>query len=322
MPRRVDLAPVLALAAAQEGLVGADQCARLGVARAVLARRAASGAWLRIATGVYDTSPRSARDHDARRRRAAWAGLLALGPGAVAVGSCALALLGVAGLPPTIRPEATLGESARRPRGLVVPRQFDDGMTCVRVGGRLVASPEWALAQAVPELPRRNGLAVLDSVLAQRMLTPRGLRRAHDLARGRRGVARTHDLWGLADAGGESPLESFARLECVDAGLPPDRLQLEVRDDDGTFVGRGDLAWWLGDGRWLVAELDGRDVHGSPEAVYADRVRQNAMLSTGRVVLLRFTSADLPRLAATIGRELARHRRRPAPAPAPVTATT
>ncbi|MEK8227151.1 hypothetical protein NKG05_15360 [Oerskovia sp. M15] len=97
-------------------------------------------------------------------------------------------------------------------------RQFDDGMTMRALGGRRLVTLDWALAQAVPELPRENALAVLDSALHLGAISARGLEVAHDMSRGRRGVARTHDLWEVADGRAESPLESFGRLDCLDAG--------------------------------------------------------------------------------------------------------
>jgi hypothetical protein len=182
-------------------------------------------------------------------------------------------------------------------------RQFDAGMETVVVGGRRVASAEWAVAQALPELRRRDGLAVLDSVLHRRLLTPSGLARAHDLARGRRGVAVAHELWDLADGRAESAPESYARLDCIDGGVPPDALQLPL--DDSPYPERGDLGWDLGDGRWLVAEVDGKEIHDVPEAAFADRSRQNGLVATGRFSVLRFTSADLDGvMARTVRRAL------------------
>ena len=73
------------------------------------------------------------------------------------------------------------------------------------------------------------------------------------------------------------------------------------------------MGWRLGDGRWLIAEIDGREFHEAPEAVLHDRRRQNALLATGRVDLLRFTSADIAArdvIPATVRAALARARAR------------
>ncbi|MBD5785821.1 hypothetical protein IF650_06465 [Cellulosimicrobium terreum] len=315
-------AELLAVAGSQEGLVSAHQCDEHGLGSHRRARLVDQRRWRTVTHTVYDTvvtpvpQRTGTRDHDHRRRRAAWLALLAYGPEAVAVGSCALVLLGVQGVRTDPTPEATLpGARAARSRDGIHLRQFDDGMTLTRVGGRWVATPDWALAQAVPEMGRRRAVAAMDSARRLGLLSTTGLERAHDLARGRRGVARTHSWWGESDARAESPLETFARLDCVDAGIAPDELQVEVHDV-GRLLGRGDVGWRLPDHRWLIAELDGTDVHSEPEALLRDRARQNDLVACGAVDLLRFTGRDVTvpgasrpgRLVVDVRRHLARTR--------------
>jgi hypothetical protein len=113
-------------------------------------------------------------------------------------------------------------------------------------------------------------------------------------------------LWEAADERAESPLESFVRWECLVAGIPPDALQLPLVDRGGRVLARGDLAWQREDGRWLVVELDGADVHSTPVAVFADRRRQNLLTGSGAVDLLRFTGRDLGRIAPVVRAALER----------------
>jgi hypothetical protein len=162
-----------------------------------------------------------------------------------------------------------------------------------RLGTGRVASLSSALVHAVPGLPRDNAVAVLDDVSRRGRLPPGGLDELRRAVDGRRGAARVRPWWDLVDGRAESPLETFARLQCVDAGIAPDDLQVEVRSADGALVGRGDLCWRLSGGRWLFAEIDGREVHEAPAALLHDRRRQNALLATGRVDVLRFTSSDI-----------------------------
>jgi hypothetical protein len=307
-PRTTVPPDLLTTARLQAGLIELDQCRAAGLSVKSVRGLVGRGSWRHVARRVWEipsVAP-SPTDHDARRRRSALLGLLTFGPEAVAVGPCALALHGLKGLPTSIRPEVALpGRSNRLDRDGVRVRQFDDGMEVVKVGGRRVVSLEWALAQAVPELPHRNGLALLDAALCSARLTPSGLARAHDIARGRRGIRSRHVLWDLADRRAESPLESFARWECVVDGIPPDTLQLPLTTPGGRAVARGDLAWRRSDGRWLVVEMDGTDVHGTPAAVYADRSRQNLLTTSASVVLLRFTGRDLGTIAPAVRRTLA-----------------
>ncbi|WP_166850694.1 type IV toxin-antitoxin system AbiEi family antitoxin domain-containing protein [Isoptericola sp. BMS4] len=308
------------LARHQAGLVTTVQARTHGINADSLTALVRHRRWTRVCRGVYDvrlpdgdawTGPGTPSTATAlgsptwvasrRRLRAVWTALLAYGPGAVAVGRCALVLHGVAGLPATIPSEAALPRASnRRDMEGVSLRQFDDGMRTVTVGGRRTAALDWALAQAVPELPRRNGLAVLDSVLHQGTLSRREVEATHDLARGRRGIASRHDLFELADGRAESPLESFARLECVDGGVEPDTLQLPLADHRGGRRARGDLAWRLPRGRHLVVEMDGSEFHSAPEAVRADRLRQNRIVSTGRVDVLRYGYEVLDVLAQEV----------------------
>lgn len=315
-------AELLAVAEPQEGLVSARQCDEHGVGSHRRSRLVSQGRWRRVTHGVFDTvatAPRARggpRLHEHLRRRAAWLGLLAHGEDAIAVGPCALVLLGVEGVRTDVSPEVTLpGARAGRSRDGIRLRQFDDGMTVTQVEGRWVATPDWALAQAVPEMGRMRAVATMDSARYRRVLTDDGLAHAHDLARGRRGVARTHAWWDESDARAESPLETFARLDCADAGIAADDLQVEVHDD-GRLLGRGDLGWRLPGGRWLIAEMDGTDVHSEPAALLRDRARQNDLVACGAVDLLRFTGRDVTvpgsarpgRLVVDVRRHLARAR--------------
>ncbi|MFI2568514.1 type IV toxin-antitoxin system AbiEi family antitoxin domain-containing protein [Cellulosimicrobium funkei] len=298
-------AELLRIASRQAGLVTTAQAGAAGLSRGAVRGLVDRREWRRAAMNVYEVRSSAVTSLDDRRRRAALLGLLAYGADAVAVGACALVLHGVEGLPHRLTPQVALDEASRRQhRDGVRLRQFDDGMRTTTIDGFRVATLDRALAQAVPELPRPHGLAVLDAVQRLRLLAPDELARAHDLARGRRGIATRHDLWELSDGRAESPLESFARLECIEEEVPPDTLQLPVRDETGAVVARGDMGWRRRGGRWLVAELDGREHHDTPVAVFTDRRRQNLLTGSGTVDLLRFTSRDLGRVAATVRRHL------------------
>lgn len=298
MGTRVGLpAGLVALALSQEGLLSAVQCEKSGVGRGHRASMVRSGRLEHLQRGVYDAAPSLGgrpvgAGPDGHRRRTAWRGLLSAGPDAVAVGCAALALLRVEGLPADVRPEVSMpGGCHRRPRDPVVVRSYDAGMEVVRVGGARVAAPVWALAQAVTGLDREHAVAVLDSALHRRLL-PGGVADVDAVLRGRRGAARARPWLALADGRAQSPLETWARLECTDAGVPPHELQVAVRDGRGRVVARGDLGWWRTDGRLLVVEMDGVGVHGLPAALFADRARQNAVVRAD-VDVLRFTARDL-----------------------------
>lgn len=288
------------------------QCELHGVGRSWLVRLVGQCRWIRVTSGVYDTDPvpvgeRVRADvHDHQRRRAAWLAMLAYGDRAIAVGQSALALHGVQGLPTHITPEVMIaGGDVRRPRDGIRVRRYDAALSTTSYASREVVAVLPALAQSVPALDRRHAVAVLDNAVHTQLITRAEVEVAHDLARGRRGVERTHDWWGLVDGRAESPLETFARLECIDSGVPPDDLQRDFFGPTGRFLGRADLAWQMPDNGWVVLEVDGTGVHSLPDALFHDRERQNRLVAERGVVVLRATSKDL-RLPGKVGSEVAR----------------
>lgn len=285
------------LASTQEGLVTARQLVACGVDDDWISRLVKQHRVVRVTRGVYDTilvppSDRTGPDAFAhRRRRSAVVGLLAYGSRAVASGLCALALHGVDGLPADVLPEVALcGPGNRTPRDGITARRYEVSDVVVADGWPTVPVED-ALVQGVPTLGRRRALAVLDSVRHLGLADAATVARAHERARGRRGVESAHDVWRLADARAESPLESVARLSLIDAELGPDTLQLEFVDSRGRVRARCDLAWWLGD-RWLVLEVDGAGPHTEPQALFRDRERQNVLQASG-VLVLRVTAREV-----------------------------
>jgi hypothetical protein len=162
----------------------------------------------------------------------------------------------------------------------------------VTISGRAVARIDHAAAQALPKLPRPSALAVLDDLARRHQFDTARLAGLHELVvRRRRGSAQLLDLFGLVNGRSESPAESFARLSCHDNGVPPDDLQVRFTRD-GVVVARVDMGWRLPDGRWLVVEIDGVGPHSTPQALVQDAPRQNQLLASGQVIMLRFKPHD------------------------------
>ncbi|ADG73484.1 conserved hypothetical protein [Cellulomonas flavigena DSM 20109] len=297
---------LLAHAELQEALLDAQQCDAAGVGPARRAALRRAGLLATVVRGVHDAAPAldaaacgrapwAGHDpDDHRRRRAAWIALLALGrEHAVATGACALALLGVQGLPRSIRPEGALRDGSHRTPGggvrvrCVVPDRVE------RVGRARVVDPVTALAQAVVELGRDHAVAVLDSAVQRHVIGPDGVDDVARLLHGRRGSRRVAEWWDLVDGRAQSPLETRARLQCRDAGLAPHDLQVPVKDADGRVLARGDLGWWLADGRLLVAEID-----GSARTARPTRCTTTARARTRSWPPVRSSSASRPPTSA------------------------
>lgn len=272
------------------------QCYAAGVDRRRIHRLVRHGVWRREGDHVIDTDPvppstRVRDDYfDHIRRRSAVKGLL-VRPGSAAVGAAALALHGVAGLPRHIEPEVSLPRGARhRGRDGVIVRQYGNFET-EQYGSWRIAKIEHALAQALPRLSRDDAVAVVSSALNKGLIDQAGLVKVERLLHGRRDAGPALGWLSLANGKDESPAETDARLSCIDHGIPPDRVQV-VFHKDGKFLARCDFAWLLPDGRWLVVEIDGVGPHSTPEALVKDAPRQNRLLATGQIVMLRFKPAD------------------------------
>jgi very-short-patch-repair endonuclease len=86
-----------------------------------------------------------------------------------------------------------------------------------------------------------------------------------------------------------SALESRFLQLIRPAGLPEPIRQFPVQDPSGGSY-RLDFCW--PEAR-LWVELDGREFHGRPVALFADRQRQNAIAATAGLLVLRFTWDDI-----------------------------
>jgi very-short-patch-repair endonuclease len=80
--------------------------------------------------------------------------------------------------------------------------------------------------------------------------------------RGARGTVQLRAALGLADGGAESPQETRTRLVLTDAGLRPQRTQIEIFNNFGDFVHRIDMGW----DAWRVGvEYDGIQHWADPD---------------------------------------------------------
>jgi len=282
------------LAGRQGGLINRQQSLAEGLTARQLRTLLDGGRWDRMTRGVYLTPVDSYLDQfDTARQRAAWLGVLAV-PGATATGMAALALHEIRGLPVRIPSEVCLpgGGSVAGPRGITV-RRYQEPIPALLLNGFPVAEVIPALGQALCRLSLHHGVAVIDSALHLGRVTKSDLQQVAQQIAGRRGARTARRALALADGRAESPLESWARVVFVDAGLAPTTLQREFYDDRGRAWARGDLAWRRTDGTWVLVEMDGFEVHAAPGAVYRDRSRQNRLMMDRAVTLLRFTNKDL-----------------------------
>lgn len=292
---------VAKIAAGQDGVLTARQCLAAGMRWREITFRCRAGAWRAMFRGVYYIHP----DEPSHRTRVR-AGLLSLGPAAVATLTSAAYLHELPYAPDdrtvhaSVPPERNrLDQPGLLARQLVIP-----GPDQTTVAGMRVTTPARTLADLALRLHRPEIVSMLDGALYQERISDADLLLIAAMVRRRRGAVRARRRLAEVDGRAASPLETRIRLICADAGMPPEALQYPITTRYGYVVAVADLAW---PSRKLIVEVDGRLVHGLPDALYHDRRRQNELAALGWTVL-RFTWADLQRpgyIVASIRRALA-----------------
>lgn len=127
----------------------------------------------------------------------------------------------------------------------------------VEIDGVRVTSPARTVADVARFEPTRTALRVADWMLSNGRCTPDDL--AGVLARMARlrGVVGARRIAEIARPGVGSPMETEARLQIIDAGLPVPDVNLTIVTA-GVVEAQGDLGYW----RWLIwIDYDGWDVH-------------------------------------------------------------
>jgi len=288
---------LIELSVSRAGLVTTTEALSANLTKPRIGRLIEHGEITRKANGVLLLKEGGARCRDRvgkiqfGRLLAAHLGVMATGPTSAAAGQSALAIMGAAGLPATVKTEFTLKSGG----STCLDKRFSNRREPYResylINGIRVVSPTMALAQSVLSLHRNNAVSVMESLVRQKILDTNALTKSRELIARRPGAVAARPWFDLVDARSDSPAETFARLNCTSLGYPPDAIQLEVFNREGHFIARVDLAWRFPDKRWLLGEIDGFDYHSSPDDVRRDRVRQNKLVGRN-TVLRRWSGAD------------------------------
>jgi very-short-patch-repair endonuclease len=186
--------------------------------------------------------------------------------------------------------EVTLpGEGSGWEKGGVRVRRDapDGGEVVVRRGHRTTS-----LLRTLSDLSRK--LSLVETVVITDMALHNGLIKRADLSQwihnraGRKGVGPVRRVLDFAEADAESQMETRLRMLLVLNGLPRPEVQVPIRDDTGSVIGRPDLFYRE---QRLGLEYDGETHRAS---LIEDNRRQNRLLLAD-VRLLRFTGADVLR---------------------------
>lgn len=170
------------------------------------------------------------------------------------------------------------------------------------------AHPAHALAVADAVLRRLSGTTRFSAGQESAAAIKEDLAERIERLGPRRGVVGARAVIAHADARSESPAESWVRWLMLTTGFAVPDLQTPVVTDQGTFY--PDLLWSgavvRGNWRFIGVEYDGVAKYQSPDDLYAEKVREDALRAAGCLVI-RATRADRRdprRLVATVGQHV------------------
>lgn len=187
--------------------------------------------------------------------------------------------------------------SAAVVHGLPVPRWCEHEALHVTTGGPRIRRPGVVTHRGARAPDTVRGMAVtslvdtwidlapalaLDDLVVLGDAVARRLGSVEPLAAvvGRRvpGVRRAREALTWVRVGSASPMETRSRVLVVRAGLPEPELNVTVHDDDGGWLGEGDLVWR--EAR-VVGEYQGSHHFGDYDRGDKDIVRRRGMESSG-----------------------------------------
>ncbi len=124
---------------------------------------------------------------------------------------------------------------------------------------------------------------------------------------GRRRVHMARTAIGLADAGAQSPKETWLRLVLIRAGLPRPQTQIAVQDDLGNIIAYLDMGW---EDVKVAVEYDGEQ-HRSDRRQYTWDIRRLEMLDRRGWIVVRVVAGDrsadiVRRIRAALARRASR----------------
>jgi very-short-patch-repair endonuclease len=282
------------LVEAHGGVVTAATLRSKGVSASALRWAVHTGLLHRLRHGVY-TLARDWQEAGPQARHV----LLLLAHQRVdpALVACAESAAVVWGLPLPSRPGTKLhliaqecgtrrGTSGHRAGAVLRQARLADSDVVICPNGVRVTSAVRTVRDCVRVLPRPWGLALADAAVARGLMGVAELRRA--VLAAPRAPGNRAALWVAEHvrARVESPLESLARAHILLAGLPEPTPQVWVSTSVGRF--RVDM---LDEKNGVITEADGRVKYDSPEVLWHEKRREDALRDRGYQVV-RFTMRD------------------------------
>jgi hypothetical protein len=167
--------------------------------------------------------------------------------------------------------------------------RLEDAEICV-VRGVTVTTPERTALDLGCWYPLMKAVAAIDALARATELKIADVGVLADRAFGRRGIGRARRAIELADAGAQSPKESWLRTLLIEAGLPRPQTQIPVHDEWGKAIAYLDMGW---EEFKVAVEYDG-DHHRTVRSQYFYDVRRLEMLARRGWIVIRITADDGP----------------------------
>jgi hypothetical protein len=270
--------------------------ARLGWSRAAVRHAIARGDLDRVRRGVLAAAP-DAEDAFARRGaeiahlRAAQAATVTCPRAVISHVPAALAV-GMPAFGRIDRPCLTVpaGTALRNLAGIHLHRATLQAEDVVADGRYRLTTPTRTIMNVAREHGVAAGVAAADWALHE------GLVGRDELAAGYERCARwpgrksARITLALADGLAESVLESVSRVLMAAHGLPAPRLQVEICDEYGRFLGRSDFYW---DEFGVVGEADGAAKYRAGAQVIVAERNRHADFETAGLMVVRWGWPDL-----------------------------
>jgi very-short-patch-repair endonuclease len=269
-------------AARQHGVFSLEQARGIGITERMAEHRLATGAWIRLASGIYalGSSPPTWE-----RRLAA---TVLSRPGSIVAGRSAALLHGFEGFrkgrPVVMIP---LGGNARSPIARMIRTRYFADIETTRAGAFLTTTPAETLVTLAAEIDSQRLEQVLDACLATKMVDPERLMMIISRRSGQRGLPALRRLTEARLATAYQPpttvLERHLYAVLSRPGIPSVTRQFPFPRDvfDGTVDAY--IPLWR-----LIVEGDGRRWHTRQADFERDRIRDNVAAALG-IAVLRFS---------------------------------
>jgi hypothetical protein len=281
---------VVALAASQNGVISMADAVMCGYDPAEVERLCRRGEWTRLRKGLY--APRPVRDPDDRQLLELAAALRALEIKGAAIAHVSAARLWQAKW--LVEPKSTdiwvACDVPRTPnyyRGLrILPAglPIEDVTT---YHGLPVSTPARTAVDLARHLAFEPAVVVVDSLRFKYKIADEQLAAVLERCRGWPHIRRARRAIGFSIMEAESPLESRFRIRFAEIETPPCRWQVDVVDANGEKRRLDGLF-----GRRAGLEIDGRSKYKTPEDLWEEKLREDALRRAG-FPLLRLTAGDL-----------------------------